>query len=278
MLTRDEEVYYVRQRGTDKILQSGGLPYVTCSLAAAHFVVATLNDAIEQALDQWEIQPYTIPAPEPPPEPEIPPMAQRDPRWKDMRLGHSSTTLGRHGCVVTCLAMMISDAGKQQVTPAQVNHTLRSMNLFGGNERNLVIWNQVQKAYPCIHFEGFTICAKDPAPTNLITFAAQKPGRYAIIQIDFDPSPQHPGIQGHYLLVTGGRASEGYTCNDPWTGNVITVPPKYCQPDWDAARAIMRVAFYRAAEDTQQPQLMPVETVITKALADDDTQQPDPWS
>lgn len=73
MLTRDEEVYYVRQRGTDKILQSGDLPYVTCSLAAAHFVVATLNDAIEQALDQWEIQPYTIPAPEPPPEPEIPP-------------------------------------------------------------------------------------------------------------------------------------------------------------------------------------------------------------
>jgi len=249
-LNQDSPVFYLRQRGTGEIYQTADQPFLTPFLAAAHLVAEFANAGPQ--LSPWEVQQFTPPEPEPEPVTVIPPICQRDPHWASHQLGHSSTTIGRHGCVITCLAMIISDASGAEVTPADVNDKLKQMGLYGGAEKNLVIWKSVEQAFPSITFEGFNDCEKVPAPINLITYAAQIPRRYAIIQIDFYPGNDEPGIQGHYILVVGGRASDGYRCNDPWTGDTLTVPPAYCQPDWTAARAIMRVAFYRANTDADK--------------------------
>lgn len=244
MFTQNQTVYYVRQSASGEIFTTCDVPFLSPFLAAAQLVADFANQLAPDS--PWEVYTYEAKKPPPPPAHNITPMAQRDPRWASDQLGQSTTTIGQQGCVVTCLAMIISDASGEPVTPADVNAKLKAMDLYGGAEKNLVIWKSVEKAFPSIYYEGFTDCEKVPAPINLITYAAQIPRRYAIIQIDFNPDPDHPGIQGHYILVVGGRAPEGYLCNDPWTGDALTVPPSYCQPDWDAARAIMRVAFYRA--------------------------------
>jgi hypothetical protein len=247
-IDQDSPVFYLKRPGSDFVLTTrDGIPFHTPYLAAAHLAAEFLNGQRDDPVP-WAVTEFAVPAP---PIPDIQPLAQRDPRWKDDKLGFSSSTIGSHGCVITCLAMIISHASQKPITPAEVNNTLRDMNLYGGENQNLVVWSAVPQAYPCIAFEGFTVCEKDPAPTNLITYAANKPDRYAIIQIDFNPSPVVPGIQGHYILVTGGTNADGYTCNDPWHGREITIPPYYCQPGWDAARAITRVAFYGLSASPQ---------------------------
>lgn len=263
-LATDSPVFYLlRTHSHTTVTTRDGVPFFTPYLAAAHLVAEFLNQQQLQD-DPWQVAQFIVPQPAPeipatafPPKAgpslKIEPLAQRDPRWKNDKLGSSTSTIGSHGCVITCLAMIITHASGKPTTPADVNNTLRNMNLYGGENQNLVVWKAVPQAYPCIAFEGFTVCENDPAPTNLITYAANKPDRYAIIQIDFNPSPTVPGIQGHYILVTGGTNAAGYTCNDPWHGREITMPPYYCQPGWDAARAITRAAFYRSLPIDDQP-------------------------
>lgn len=43
--------------------------------------------------------------------------SQRDPRWKDFPLGHSNVTLGTHGCLVSCLAYIMSRWAGHDITP-----------------------------------------------------------------------------------------------------------------------------------------------------------------
>ena len=49
---------------------------------------------------------------------------QRDPRWRNNRLGYGKTTIGSHGCFVTCLAMMVKK------TPDVVNEILKREGAF----------------------------------------------------------------------------------------------------------------------------------------------------
>ncbi len=52
--------------------------------------------------------------------------SQGDPRWKYDNLGYSRwNTIGKSGCVLTCLSMLFnSEASNQQVTPEQLNNWL----------------------------------------------------------------------------------------------------------------------------------------------------------
>lgn len=50
--------------------------------------------------------------------------SQRDPRWKDIKLGFGQTTIGGYGCFLTCLSMLV---GK---TPDVVNQMLKSGGAF----------------------------------------------------------------------------------------------------------------------------------------------------
>ena len=49
---------------------------------------------------------------------------QRDPKWRAVRLGYGRTTIGSHGCFVTCLAMMVHKR------PDEVNQILKEQGGF----------------------------------------------------------------------------------------------------------------------------------------------------
>ena len=77
---------------------------------------------------------------------DIPLYSQVDPRWRNVVLGESRTlTLGTHGCVVCCLAMLLNGIG-YSVDPANVNEDMRKARAFlPGTGR--AIWARVTNAY-----------------------------------------------------------------------------------------------------------------------------------
>jgi len=46
-------------------------------------------------------------------------LSQRDPRWANKYIGNSTTTIGRMGCLITCLAMASEFLGRK-ITPAEI--------------------------------------------------------------------------------------------------------------------------------------------------------------
>lgn len=148
-------------------------------------------------------------------------LSQRDPRWKDIPLGTSkTTTIGSHGCTITCLAML---AG---TTPNVVN---QRMNAVGGYANtNLVIWTKVPEALPNLEFvwRGYTY-DNERVKANLP----------CLVEVDFDGTPRTD--DRHWVVYKGAQKM-----NDPWTG---TERPTNAYP--------IQTGFtiYRIKDDVSQP-------------------------
>jgi len=82
---------------------------------------------------------------------DTPLYSQIDPRWRNVVLGESrNLTLGTHGCVVCCLAMLLAGIG-YNVDPIKVNEDMRKARAFLlGTGRT--IWARVTNAYPLLKY------------------------------------------------------------------------------------------------------------------------------
>ena len=173
----------------------------------------------------------------------IPIYGQRDERWASERLGNGETTIGRYGCVITCLAMAASAETGVEITPLDMNARLAAVDGgFVGPNKNLVVWGKIPAAVPELEFVELIDCQEQPAPVDEIN-AMLAEGGYVLAQVDFQPGGE---MDQHWALVTG-LADDGYWIYDPWAGRRLQLPPAYCRVGWDAARAIFRVVMYRGA-------------------------------
>ena len=98
---------------------------------------------------------------------DIPLYSQIDPRWRNVVLGESRTlTLGTHGCVVCCLAMLLVGIG-YNVDPVNVNDDMRKARAFlPGTGR--AIWARVTNAYPLLKYSYQVFYDKRAADIKLI--------------------------------------------------------------------------------------------------------------
>jgi len=98
---------------------------------------------------------------------DIPLYSQIDPRWRNVVLGESRTlTLGMHGCVVCCLAMLLVGVG-YAVDPIKVNDDMRKARAFlPGTGR--AIWARVTNAYPLLKYSYQVFYDKRAADIKLI--------------------------------------------------------------------------------------------------------------
>lgn len=120
-------------------------------------------------------------------------LSQRDPRWKDIKLGTSSLTIEQAGCTITCLAMM---AG---TTPNIVNTNLKNVNGYANS--NLVIWEKVQQALPNLQFvRRVREYNNDDVANNLP----------ALVEVD----ASRIGANRHWVVYIGNQKMY-----DPWFGN-----------------------------------------------------------
>ena len=65
--------------------------------------------------------------------------SQRDPKWKDKKLGDSSLTLGYFGCAVSAVAMLLSGHGYKE-DPDSLNEKLKKSGGFMGAA---IVWAAV---------------------------------------------------------------------------------------------------------------------------------------
>jgi hypothetical protein len=120
------------------------------------------------------------------------PLSQRDPRWKDIKLGTGSTTISSHGCLITCLAML---AG---TTPDVVNEELKRVG--GYQNGNLVIWSALDRTNLGLRFiERSRVYNNEKVSNNLP----------CIVEVD----GSRIGAKQHFVLYIGNKRMI-----DPWFG------------------------------------------------------------
>jgi hypothetical protein len=142
--------------------------------------------------------------------------SQNDPKWKNVKHGTSSKTIGQTGCTITNLASLLSYF-KQNFDPKSVNDLLtKNKGYYLGN---LVIWSQFVRIFG---LKGYKRVTKyNNADVSWNVYIMKRPVLVEVI------APK--GVPGgrHWVLFLGDRK-----CLDPWTGLIESTskysPTGYC--------------------------------------------------
>ena len=124
---------------------------------------------------------------------------QDDERWADETLGDSSYTMGKSGCLVSCIASAVTMT-KEKKTPGILNEEFSVHNVFDA-EGN-ILWDVLRNTgeyevdvFNGVSEESLTECLKD--------------GRYPIVRV------RMRGLGNfHYVLIVKAENGEFY-CMDP---------------------------------------------------------------
>lgn len=146
---------------------------------------------------------------------DVRPLSQMDPRWKDQALGFDTTTIGKYGCLMTCMTMVANFFGFQE-TPETVN---KKMQAAGGYQGALIIPALLPKALPGMVYRDFLQCRDQPAPLAEID-ASLAQGKPVIVEVDYAPNP---GLQNHWIVLYGKQDGD-YLIRDPYPYPVETKP------------------------------------------------------
>jgi SH3-like domain-containing protein len=132
---------------------------------------------------------------------------QNDEKWKNVRLGNSSETIGGWGCLLTSATMMLNGIGYNE-TPETVNEKMKKA---GGFQGALFIPSVLPYIWPNCGYRDMQSCESYPAPIAHIdqAIAAGKP---VILQVDWN---QQVGVQTHYVLVKEKKGDD-YVIYDPY--------------------------------------------------------------
>lgn len=121
-------------------------------------------------------------------------VSQRDVKWKDIKVGSGTSTIGQVGCTITALGYLVG------LTPDKVNEKI---NAVGGYQVNLVIWTKMQEAIgvTCYRYYGWD----NQKVLDAITANGAVLGEVDAAAIG--------GTGKHWVVLTGNKK-----CQDPWTG------------------------------------------------------------
>src|SRR3972149_6840246 len=151
---------------------------------------------------------------------EVQPFSQRDPRWKDVILGFSSTNIDGFGCVLTSVAMMCKFFSKE-TTPAVLNESMKSINGFtapssNSTQKNLFSWTAVTKFYSDIIYKG--TMNFDAIPANISYIKNQIDKNFpTVIKVEADEIGTPKG--DHFLVVVGYDDNGKLWVIDSWDEN-----------------------------------------------------------
>ena len=130
--------------------------------------------------------------------------SQRDPRWKDIKLGFGKTTIGSHGCFLDNLAMIV------KIPPDKVNEILKNDGGFSGD---LIVSDKAAKILGLQLLKG-----NSNIPGKMTDINYMPDWSPSIKEVDMSPAP---GKQQHFVLrvIKDGKRS----IIDPWDGKEKTI-------------------------------------------------------
>jgi len=165
----------------------------------------------------------------------IQPLGQRDPRWKDQKLGNSTTrTIGTDGCLLVCHTMMLNYYG-HNYTPATLNTEYKQGGAFVGA---LILFHKPAEIIDDLTADEMYNCLTEPcdvAKIDKYLVSERKP------VIAFVDNVSSDNVPDHFVLIIGKDENNKYLVNDPWTGETV-----YFHAVWgdDPARYIYGLRLY----------------------------------
>ena len=132
---------------------------------------------------------------------------QNDDKWKNVKLGNSSVTMGEWGCLLTSVTMLLNGIGYDE-TPESVN---KKMKQAGGFHDALFIPSVVPLVWSNCIYRDMQKCESYPAPISQID-AALAAGKPVILQVDWS---KQVGVQTHFVLVKEKQGND-YVIYDPY--------------------------------------------------------------
>lgn len=129
-------------------------------------------------------------------------LSQRDSRWGEITIGHSTSKIKDYGCTLVCISIL---AG---TTPDVVNAFLTAV---GGFSVDRIIWSKINETKLGLHFPdmGRQYVYNDVA----VREAIEKNGG-CLVEVDFDGVISTPSDR-HWVLYIGN-----HQLIDPWTGTI----------------------------------------------------------
>ena len=129
-------------------------------------------------------------------------LSQRDSRWGEITIGHSTSKIKDYGCTLVCISIL---AG---TTPDVVNAFLTAV---GGFSVDRIIWNKINETKLGLHFPdmGRQYVYNDVA----VREAIEKNGG-CLVEVDYDGVVATPSDR-HWVLYIGN-----HQLIDPWTGTI----------------------------------------------------------
>lgn len=132
---------------------------------------------------------------------------QNDEKWKNVKLGNSSETIGSWGCLLTSATIILNSIGYNE-TPETVNE---KMKRAGGFQGAFFIPSVLPYIWPNCAYRDMQSCENYPAPIAQIDQAIAV-GKPVILQVDWK---QQVGVQTHFVLVKEKKGDD-YSIYDPY--------------------------------------------------------------
>lgn len=179
--------------------------------------------------------------------------SQRNPQWREKKLGNSSLTIGHSGCAITSIAMLLRGHGYAE-DPETLNEKMRRSGGFMGAS---VVWGALTGLYPRAIFKNTVICRDSDAPIAQITTAIQD-GQPVLLEVDYSPQA---GLQTHWV-VAYKRQGQDFLILDPYPHPTedtleISLMQRFAHGK-SLQRAITAAVFYeiKAANYTPPPPVL----------------------
>ena len=132
---------------------------------------------------------------------------QNDEKWQNVKLGNSSITIGKWGCLLTSVTMMLNGIGHKE-TPESVNDKMKQV---GGFDGPLFIPSLLPYVWANCGWRAMQDCKSYPAPIADID-AALNAGKPVILQVDWS---KEVDVQTHFVLVKEKKGND-YVIYDPY--------------------------------------------------------------
>lgn len=131
-------------------------------------------------------------------------LSQLDPKWSQMRIGSSYTTLGRSGCLTVCLSMALADFGLL-ILP---QHLAEQKQCY--TNQGLLIWSKMQdflrSQFPGRQIDLYRYYGRNDFEIRKYL----KPGTSVMLEV---ASRTHWVKADRKMLLRND-----YNCRDPWKG------------------------------------------------------------
>lgn len=162
--------------------------------------------------------------------------SQRDERWQADILGSGSETIGAAGCLITCMASLLSDFG----VPTDPHRLNLWLNSHGGYVKgNLFVFDSV--AGLGVDLVDYVDCRLTPAPIDALQDALNA-GAAVVVEVDAKPGGP---LDRHWVRLVSLSHFSGWIM-DPWQlpGGEARSLHDYLAPDWATERGIFAAAVY----------------------------------